>query len=738
MWVEDDKAARASGHHSQSGSGHVMSVLMLVGAVAALSHCGGQPESSREILVGDGCAEGASDCRADSVCPEGSERIGEECRFPCISGWERDEAGHCQPPCPKGWSRVEGYCAEPCPAGMEAVGPLCRPPAASVGPAPAKDVPFDDEGSTGAEQVIYVHAGQGRQDGPGNSPDTAFDSLTEALKAIDVKAARVAIVIGPGDYSMGGGLTALLPGGWAGQERELGLFGLHADKTRILVEATPSSGLKLDATLARFELARVAVIGGKVEAAAVAHLAVIDCRLGGVPAGDSGPGLAGIVWNRPESGDGSVTIERSHFPDGSFAFQQLVASGRIGQGAVRNCWFERCSQKCLELRAFGSFEIEDNRFEGPGGKAVEILKPTGQDYQLGIRRNFIDAMAGGIELDDVNDAQLEDNSMRHLSVAPLSLSYCSFVGAAGTRILGQAEGKTGYFLHGIMIEDSQNIELQRTLVIGQEQHGIKINRSEHVELLGAVVTGCGENGIEVYGESRDITIADTLLTDNKKDGLKMKQGGAVTLERNLVANNGACGVRLEQVDALTVGQCELSGNGSTGIRLNSLTGGDEALYSVVGNRLHENGKVGILVRSGGPGEVELEGNRVVGTRPGTLLNVQGISTIGDGIAVVTGTDVGLDVATPTRVRAEKNEVTGNYRLGMVVDGQGTAAQVEDTLFGAGNGYGEALALTVGGVPHEGPVDLLLQGGAELIGSDSGLALQPDAPVSLGEGGDPGG
>ncbi|MFH1530819.1 MAG: hypothetical protein ABIK09_08830, partial [Pseudomonadota bacterium] len=112
------------------------------------------------------------------MCPEGSEVIGDWCRFPCPEGWERDQDDVCMPPCPDGWLDTDQGCAPPCPDGMETVGILCRPPEDSVGPGLDPGDPWDDEGSETSDEVLHVAAG-GSGQGPGTA-DEPFGTIQQA------------------------------------------------------------------------------------------------------------------------------------------------------------------------------------------------------------------------------------------------------------------------------------------------------------------------------------------------------------------------------------------------------------------------------------------------------------------------------------------------------------------------------------------------------------------------------
>ena len=139
----------------------------------------------------------------------------------------------------------------------------------------------------------------------------------------------------------------------------------------------------------------------------------------------------------------------------------------------------------------------------------------------------------------------------------------------------------------------------------------------------------------------------------------------------------------------------------------------------------DNTGLGVLVRSGGPArEVVLTGNRIVGTRPGVVQNAQGQGSVGDGIAVLTGTD-GIG----SHAVLQGNTVYGNSRLGILLHGTGTTCEANGNVFLAGNGYSGELSSLVSGSP-----DFLYQQGATVTGSDLSWSQQPSEDIYANPGG----
>ena len=698
--------------------------LGIVLVLGTMTGCLKRTEEWCGAPVADSVVEDTTDVLTDDIaCPEESEPLAGLCLFPCPAGWTRDESGNCMPPPLPGWDQLEEGPAAPCPEGMEMVGRLCRPKEEDVGPRQIAAAVFDEEGAEGSDQLIYVHSQLGSADGPGTQ-NKPFSEVAFAVEAVQPNATDVSIVIGPGTYDFSGFLAQWLAP--SDQGRTLRLLGLH--NTETMLDLSQVSMLVIDQDLDHLELARLAFSGGVVELRSAANLHVRDCLFDGADSGNKA-----IDWTWSESGDSSVLLERSEFRDNLYAFQQLSTSS-LGVGEVTGCRFERCGNRCLEIKNFARFEVRGNWFVGPGGSAVRVSDPDDKVQQLTIADNWIDALDDGIDLYLVPFGSIENNSFNQLARTPLNIVQSTGLQISKARISGTGLDLSGQYLSGIIIYNSNNIQVSEAMIASAPEHGIDIEGSHVVSVSNSYISDCGKAGISAYLGSTKLQVLSNVVVRNER-GIDVKEGNVQSITGNSVGANRTYGIRLAEVSTASVTDCTISGNGSTGLKLSSLTGTAETVYEVHDNVVHENRGLGVMVRSGGPGKVEMQGNTVIGTRAGNVVNVQGATVVGDGIAVLTGTDL-----VPSHAVLSDNKVTGNIRLGVILHGEQTTAQIEGTKFGSGNGYGGYVELEPVEDPALDAPNLLFQQGAEVTGTDQSLARQPDQPVdgmdALGGGGDP--
>jgi len=127
----------------------------------------------------------------------------------------------------------------------------------------------------------------------------------------------------------------------------------------------------------------------------------------------------------------------------------------------------------------------------------------------------------------------------------------------------------------------------------------------------------------------------------------------------------------------------------------------------------ESAGLGLSARSCGDGTISILGNDIYGTLAGDVTNAGQAGELGDGIGILTGTD-----GVPSKARITGNAVGGNIRLGIIVDGVGTEAEVSENDFLDGNGYGRSLDDLVDSTP-----DLLHQDQAAVSGADASVAQE---------------
>jgi len=252
-------------------------------------------------------------------------------------------------------------------------------------------------------------------------------------------------------------------------------------------------------------------------------------------------------------------------------------------------------------------------------------------------------------------------------------------------------------------------------------------------LEGCHITG-GVTGLYADG-SEALTINDSVITET---GLGVEvQGGTFEAQGNAVGANDTIGIKVRLATAVAITGNVLASNYSTGIDLVSLQGGADAVFTVEGNTVMESAGLGLSVRSCGDGTIDILDNAIYGTLAGEVTNAGQTGDLGDGIGILTGTD-----GVPSKARVVGNTIGGNIRLGIIVDGTGTEAEVSENDFTGGNGYGLFIDDLVESTPN-----LLYQNQASVDGTDSSAALEVNGvlvnnnpggapPVYHGGGGEP--
>jgi len=665
-------------------------------------------------------------------CPEGSVEISGSCRLPCLEGWERHEDGNCRPPCPEGWIEVDGGCAPPCPDGMEQVGALCRPPDSSVGPAPClQGQQFDTSGVQDGDEVRYVDAAKGTSDGPGLDPAGAFATLEQALLSLPEGTGAASIVIAEGEYDVED-----LP--WlGGQAGTLRLLGVCSDLVTF-----KGGELTVDGGAFALELARVRLVPGGILVLDAEGLTVSDCVFD-----KQGKNSSDIV-NWSATTPGHVAIVRSRFFGGTAG---LSLAALVGVADIRQNRFSGQTLNGIAVSSYDSLVVASNVFVEPvqaagGVTAIRVWQVQSPGSQLTVESNWIGpGFAFGISLTALAGSVLvEGNSLQGCGVLYLKAQHMLGTGGdprgkpaslqlVGDRMVGM-DSKPHQELAGIFLSDAGDVKVAGSTILALEGEGLSMSGEGRVHIEGTYIEGSLRDGILAdLSEAGEIEVEKSLIVGSAARGIAAKGVGTVHVADSVVAASGMHGISLRGVGGAEMARNTISDNGSTGIEMTSLAGSEDAVYEVRSNACRDNVGLGILLRSAGKGLVTLEGNLASGTRPGMVSNAQTKDfLVGDGIAVLTGTDgvASHAVLTGTSV------VTSNARLGVYAFGEGTSLSVEGELsFDDTNGYGGIL----GEAPPGASWNVVKKGGAEVIGAE---AVEPEvdvpAPdsVNLGGGGDP--
>lgn len=665
-------------------------------------------------------------------CPEGSEEIGGWCRFPCPDGWERNQENTCLPPCPVGWIVTDQGCAPPCPNGMEMVGILCRPPADSVGPGPDPGAAYDKTGSEASDEVLHV-ALWGSAQGPG-TVEAPFTQVYQALAHVGPGTADLSVVLHEGTYPLSGDLDSLLPS--AKEVEVLRLLGVHADRTVLDLSATGSLSVADSSLTVVFS--RVRISDGSIEIAAVHRLEIHRCHL--PPAA----GADGIDWANITPG-GTLVLRDSRV-EGRRIGVEVRENSQVAQAEIVGNVFEDCENSSISVFSDGDVTIERNWVLGGGEASAINIDPNAPDggKELRLERNWFDEVRYGISLSRAAGPHLHliDNSLRSTEQTPIHIYMVQLATLQGTRIWKASFDESGVNLDGIQVFFCDGVSIEGGVVSGVGENGIEVTTSSSVSILDGMVTRCGKAGIGAE-DANKLTICGGTVT-NTGSSVDIK-GGDVEIQDLIVAANDTYGIRIREASALKVRDSVVVGNGSVGLLASALQGDAETSNVVNGNRVQENVGVGILVRSGGPGTVDMVDNTILGTGPGTVKNVEGQFLVGDGMAILTGTD-GVE----SHATLGENTVRGNMRLGVIAHGTETVlvSSGQDVVL-AQNGWLDPLCLGGGGDPRicfgdlnagsvEQPNVILFQAGAAVEGGAWAVEPADDVTglVALGGGGDP--
>ncbi|MFH1530820.1 MAG: right-handed parallel beta-helix repeat-containing protein, partial [Pseudomonadota bacterium] len=507
-----------------------------------------------------------------------------------------------------------------------------------------------------------------------------------------------------------------------------------------LLDLGPAGNIVVNNPNLTVVLSRVQIIGGEIEVTAGHRLEIRRCRF--MPL----DGANGVSWNNSNPA-GTLLVEESRVVGRrkGVASQSQVPFGAI---EIKRTVFEDCKFSAVNLPGAGDVILERNWVVGGEDGEVILIdaKDVVGDYEVRLERNWIDGARKGILLQRL--AGLEhhviDNSLRATEQTPLTLLNVEHATLQGTRVWNPVSDLSGIFLTGVLVENSKDVMLEGCVISGTGNHGIEVKTSSEITILDSRITRCNSKGIWSQ-DTTGLSILGGVVSDTNC-GIDVK-GGDVVIQDFVSAGNDTYGVRIREAYALEVRDSELVGNGSIGLLASSLQGDDETSYIVSGNRIQENIGVGLLVRSGGFGDVDVDNNTILGTGPGSITNVQGSVIVGDGVAILTGTD-----GVASRATLGENEVRGNERLGVIAHGEGTVlvSAPQDVVLSL-NGWLAPLCLGGGGDPHvcqveqdagivEQPNLILYQAGAVVEGGAK--AFEPTAlvPVTgldqLGGGGDP--
>ncbi len=277
--------------------------------------------------------------------------------------------------------------------------------------------------------------------------------------------------------------------------------------------------------------------------------------------------------------------------------------------------------------------------------------------------------------------------------------------------------------------------------------------ADYSAVRGLTITHFAGSGVAVYSDGNTALQTD-FLVGNGLDGVTITGGNAdpSAVGGCLISGNGRCGILLLGFDTCIIQGNRIGTNeAGTAAMPNALDGiSDSASGATIsgsiisGNLISGNGRSGVTIFSGRPDV--LTGNNIGTNADGTAA----ISNGADGVSIVGGKPGPLTVHVGGSTPADGNLISGNGRSGVYV-GAGGGATVENCRIGV-NAAGEAaLGNAADGVTCDGAgagiyssvlsgngrVGVLVGGpgsGAEIDGDDIGTNAAGTAALGNGIGG----
>lgn len=665
MWIHMHPLCR-------SGPGSTVAVGILVGFCLAPMGCNTASGSKRQDVV-----EGI-DSSSELRCPEGFEPAGNACLAPCPNGWTTDDAGICSPPCPDGWDLVDDrLCALPCPEGMTADGVLCSP--SGAGPDLTCAIgPFNDAGA--GDHRLYVSEGA-PPGGQGDDPTTPLGSLAAALqRAADSTAFEddVDIFLGEGHYAMD-----WFPDGLPSTVR---IWGLCPE----LVSMTPTG--QLSGVQQGIEL-RNLTIDAPIKAMGLGGLLLEDCVLLG-----DGVGTEQTVTYTNPSGaladSGTLILRRVHIDTPGYA---VIAGGFLTNFVVDRVTIGDPDAEVLptsgilvDAPKLESLEVTESWISSIGFGIV-VKRGCGPEASLAISRTRVDHSTNGIGISAGMgcDIQITDVSARNVLVGVALDDLKEPTDGKGILVDGfRLQMDTGVPVEatGVNVLTSHGVLVRRTVLSGHLGRGLRVDGST-LTLEDAFISGWSDAGITdlfLPEGANELTIIRTWILDSDQ-GVSLTKPGQFVLRDSNIAGNHRGGVQARYQSAVEVSGSRIIGNGGYGVELVSLETANAGDARLLNNHIINNEGMGIVAVSTGEALITVDGNCITGTRPGQGATASATFLVGDGVAILTGTD-----GQPSRAVLSNNTIGGNGRLGVLVSGPGASMTLTDKepVFLAGDGYAD--------------------------------------------------
>jgi poly(beta-D-mannuronate) C5 epimerase len=237
----------------------------------------------------------------------------------------------------------------------------------------------------------------------------------------------------------------------------------------------------------------------------------------------------------------------------------------------------------------GAVQAREARFSNLGYGEASVtsgISITGAAlYPAKMRSSFSDSSFVGVKavsVENTRDLAFLGNRFRDMVGPAITLS-----GVMQSRILGNVI--TGSKM-------AQAIDVQ--------------NRSSGVEIAGNVILNNRGSGIFVANDTRDVTIASNLLSDNGRGGISVVRSACIDISDNIIVANAQVGIKIRASDALTLSGNDLIANAGAGISV--LDQQKDTLISVADNAFSAN-KSGLY--GGSASEVALNANDFAGQSP---------------------------------------------------------------------------------------------------------------------------
>ena len=322
--------------------------------------------------------------------------------------------------------------------------------------------------------------------------------------------------------------------------------------------------------------------------------------------------------------------------------RRAVVAGVAGGVSLLACTPVLAStQRVVDVRAFGARGDKRSDDTRAFQEAIDALRNGGivdvppGNYMIDALRN--PALKGGVLLRSGVHLRMARGARLHAIPNAVERAYVllvqdvSDVRITGGEVVGDRDrhlGRGGEWGHGIALRGASRVTIDGTHVsrcwgdgisIGSVKDHGRARPSEDIEIRRVTCLGNRRQGLTI-GRSRRVRVYDSEFSDTAGTppaaGIDIEPDGPdtasdVRIERCTLRRNRGPGIQVwKLVSGVTIRDCTIEDNRNTGILV---SGGSDV--SIQGNRIRDNGTVGIALRKGAA-RVAIAGNTFSGNAPG--------------------------------------------------------------------------------------------------------------------------